>query len=645
MKKYGIDGAFMQRFYRSISEPQGGWIEVFDSRYPETHSIECTLGSLKLIYSQVLQSAKAASQKYGLGFAVEYDISGADSSTSDVVATILNDVDKLKQAGLFDASAYFYHNNAPVIEIWGIGIRKTVSPADTLRIVTGLKQAGYHVIIGVGTDWQKSISDSSSASYGPTYRQANTVQPWTVGGYSHANYKSTLSGVQTSDKKTLQDLGIGQSIVVWPGFSWGNLMHNGVYDQIPRDNGTFYQEQLDGAVSLQPQFLFTAMFDEVNEGTAIMPTLRVNELPVNQRFVGIDNNLDREIYLAKAGSASAALKAGRSNTVKPSLSGSPVDITSGKGGTYPRSNRLQDGALIAAFTTFSNNNNQIALARSTNNGTSWTPLGTAATRPSSSSDVDNAYVLQLPSGRLLVAYRNHDKNPSTGAYTFYRITISYSDNNGATWSYLSDPASDPAGPNGNWEPFLRNALDGSLQLYYSRENSQSDQDNLMRTSRDGGKTWSTSQIISGNSMISRDGMVGVATVSGSRLIAVFESTENGRFSINSVTSSDDGKTWGDRKRVYTPTGNGNNAGAPQVINVGGTLVVSFMTDEDTQKGHWIDGAGGKLIMSADGGSTWEEKIQVFAPQANWPGMVVLDSSSFLYMSDASGAKSQKVVLG
>jgi hypothetical protein len=28
MKKHGIDGAFMQRFYRSISEPQGGWIEV-----------------------------------------------------------------------------------------------------------------------------------------------------------------------------------------------------------------------------------------------------------------------------------------------------------------------------------------------------------------------------------------------------------------------------------------------------------------------------------------------------------------------------------------------------------------------------------------------------------------------------------------
>lgn len=253
-------------------------------------------------------------------------------------------------------------------------------------------------------------------------------------------------------------------------------------------------------------------------------------------------------------------------------------------------------------------------------------------------------MLQLPSGRLLVAYRNHDKNFSTGAYIVYRITISYSDDNGATWSYLSDPASDPAGPNGNWEPFLRNALDGSLQLYYSRENLQADQDILMRTSSDGGRTWTPARAVSGTSIQSRDGMVSVATVSGSSLVAVFESTRDGHFGIYSTTSSDDGETWGNRQQVYTPTGNGNNAGAPQVINAGGTLVVSFMTDEDTQLGKWTSGAGSKLITSTDGGMTWGNKIQVFAPQANWPGMVALSGSELLYMCDSNGAKSQKVTL-
>jgi photosystem II stability/assembly factor-like uncharacterized protein len=329
---------------------------------------------------------------------------------------------------------------------------------------------------------------------------------------------------------------------------------------------------------------------------------------------------------------------------KPSLAGSPVDITSGRGGTYPRTSRLSDGSLLATYTTFFNGNSQIAFSRSTDGGASWTFKGTAATRPSASSDLDNPYVLQLPSGRLLVAYRNHDKDSSTGTYKFFRITVSYSDDSGASWKYLSDPASDPAGPNGNWEPFLRNALDGSLQLYYSRENAQNDQDNLMRTSSDGGRTWSTSRIVSGASVTTRDGMIGVATVSGSSLVAVFESNESGHYSINSVTSSDDGKTWGNRRRVYTPTGNGNNAGAPQIVNVGGTLAVSFMTDEDTQLGQWTSGASSKLLTSVDGGATWGNKLEVFAAQANWPGMVALDDSNLLYLSDAGGAKSQRVAL-
>ena len=139
-------------------------------------------------------------------------------------------------------------------------------------------------------------------------------------------------------------------------------------------------------------------------------------------------------------------------------------------------------------------------------------------------------------------------------------------------------------------------------------------------------------------------MIGVAAVRGSSLIAVFETNESGHYTINSVTSSDDGKTWGNPRRVYTPTGNSNNAGAPQVINVEGTLVVSFMTDEDTQLGQWTSGAGSKLITSVDGGATWGNKIEVFASQANWPGMMALDDSNFLYMSDASGAKSRRVAL-
>ncbi|MCJ1436202.1 hypothetical protein MMC27_005580 [Xylographa pallens] len=322
-------------------------------------------------------------------------------------------------------------------------------------------------------------------------------------------------------------------------------------------------------------------------------------------------------------------------------------MTSGAGGTYPRANFLLNGHILGAYTAFSNGNNVLTLSTSTDSGTSWTTTGTAATRPSISSDLDNPYPLQLPSGRILLAYRNHDKDPTTGLYTFFRITISYSDDFGATWSYLSTPASDPGEPNGNWEPFLRNAQDGCLQLYYSRENSPADQDSLMRTSTDGGLTWSLPTTISGEGITARDGMIGVATVSGMNLIAVFESEQNGFFTINSITSADDGATWSNRQVVYTPTGTNNNANAPQVVNVGGILCTSFMTDEDIEghSGTSEGPAGAKLVTSLDGGTTWGNKIEVFQPQTSWPGLLSLGSSSFLYMADNQGAKSQEVMFG
>ena len=347
------------------------------------------------------------------------------------------------------------------------------------------------------------------------------------------------------------------------------------------------------------------------------------------------------VVLASISIASNAQPVRRAGVV-PSLSGDPVDMTSGGGGTYPRANFLSDGSLIGAYAATVGDNKVLTLAQSTDNGASWSPLGTAATRPVASSDLDNPYPLQLPGGRILLAYRNHDKNGD--AYTAFRITLSCSDDGGSTWVFLSDAATMPGGDIGIWEPLLRNAADGSLQLYYSKENSLDDQDSIERVSTDGGATWGDEMTISGSDITARDGMLGVASVDGSNLIAVFESRQNGLFQVDSITSSDDGNTWGNRQTVYLPTGTDNNAGAPQVVNVGGTLCVSFMTDEDTQLHDWINGAAAKMITSGDGGSTWENKIQVFEPQANWPGMVTLDDSSLLYMADHDGAKSQKIVL-
>ena len=47
----------------------------------------------------------------------------------------------------------------------------------------------------------------------------------------------------------------------------------------------------------------------------------------------------------------------------------------------------------------------------------------------------------------------------------------------------------------------------------------------------------------------------------------------------------------------------NDAGAPVVAEVGGTLAVSFMTNEEVRIPR-IDGGDIKLVISVDGGRVW-----------------------------------------
>lgn len=190
--------------------------------------------------------------------------------------------------------------------------------------------------------------------------------------------------------------------------------------------------------------------------------------------------------------------------------GNPVVIDSS--GVYARATRMNDGRILAAWASYPNGNTVLRSASSSDSGATWDPLGSVLTVSQAARDSDNAFALQLPSGRILYAYRNHDR--LNGTYTFYRITISYSEDSGKTWQFLSQVDERPAdGFNGFWEPFMRVANDGTVQCYYSAENSAIDQDTLMKWSADSGATWNGPRIVSGGETnSSRDGMSAVAPV-------------------------------------------------------------------------------------------------------------------------------------
>lgn len=261
-----------------------------------------------------------------------------------------------------------------------------------------------------------------------------------------------------------------------------------------------------------------------------------------------------------------------SQTLKPSLVGPPILLyPQAERQTYARAIKLRSGALLASLTVY-DPENSLALAISHDQGLSWQPHGTVISKPASeATPLDNAFLLELPSGRLLCAFRAHTMKPEAlGAeekpggqnegYLFFRLMIYRSDDGGKNWEYLSTPTEEAGPEHGNWEPFLRLSSYGELQFYYSREmGGGRDQDNLMRVSHDEGVTWSAANTVSGLDLVTRDGMMGITEVvpGSGHLMAVFETVEEtgdgtsfeARFEIWSVTSRDDGKTWGERRMM------------------------------------------------------------------------------------------------
>lgn len=180
--------------------------------------------------------------------------------------------------------------------------------------------------------------------------------------------------------------------------------------------------------------------------------------------------------------------------------------------------------LVGAYTdtTDSGSNRILRIVQSADQGQSWDIISSVAQGEVATSDTDNPFPLQIvPGGRIICAYRNHDIDAATGAYTYYRITLSYSDDGGANWSYLSQVTERAATStnNGLWEPFCRLANDGTtIQCYYSSETAADDQDSLMQYSTDGGETWSDEIVVTGQNVTSRDGMTGVAVVENDTLM-------------------------------------------------------------------------------------------------------------------------------
>ena len=93
--------------------------------------------------------------------------------------------------------------------------------------------------------------------------------------------------------------------VIFPGFSWHNLKRNDRQNQIPRQRGEFLWRQAYNAKMAGAKVLKIAMFDEVDEGTAIFKAAsRRNDAPDQGYWLTLDADgaeLPSDWYLRLAG--------------------------------------------------------------------------------------------------------------------------------------------------------------------------------------------------------------------------------------------------------------------------------------------------------------------------------------------------------
>jgi hypothetical protein len=293
MADYGIDGAFLQRFLVETLQPAD--LEFRD---------------------KVTLNARNGAQNHGRALALMYDISGSDEAglVNGLIADWKHVVDEL---GLTSSPRYLRHQGLPLVAIWGLGFTdRPGSQADAMAIIDFFRNAPdarYRAAVmgGVPTNWRTSSGDSKPGWLG-VYESFDIISPWSVGRYAdEAGVASFNVKYVGPDLAATKGKGIGYMPVVWPGFSWANLQTNASLNQIPRNAGGFLWRQMHDASKSGATMLYVAMFDEVDEGTAIFKASATQaDLPSTGTFLALDAdgmNVPSDWYLRVTAAGAKAL--------------------------------------------------------------------------------------------------------------------------------------------------------------------------------------------------------------------------------------------------------------------------------------------------------------------------------------------------
>jgi hypothetical protein len=300
MEEHGIDGVFVQRFIQSLARPAN-----------LAHN------------NAVLVHCREGARRHGRTYALMYDLSGLAPGHADRL--IADWTTLLRDTQLTRDPAYQRHRGKPVLALWGCGFRDDKarpSLEDWRKIVTFLKTdpaaGGVTIMLGVPSFWRELRRDAvADPALHEILRQADIVSPWTPGRYrTPAEAARHGAEVWQPDLAWCRERGLDYLPVAFPGFSWHNMQPNAPLDAIPRLQGRFFWSQVTAAKRAGAGMLYVAMFDEVDEGTAIFKCTNTPPASDGAKFITYEG-LPSDHYLFLTGAAGRVLRGALAPTDVP----------------------------------------------------------------------------------------------------------------------------------------------------------------------------------------------------------------------------------------------------------------------------------------------------------------------------------------
>ncbi len=284
VRDYNLDGVFVQRFISSANS------------LPKMNHKDT-----------VTRHVMEGCETYGRVFAVMYD--GIADRVEEIKADWMHLVDDINVTG---TDRYLNHRGLPLVALWGYTVRDEATVDQLVELIDWFKnnpdpKYRASLLLGVAWNWYNQSNTWMNA-----FRDVEVISPWFSGDTDY-----------NTGQAWCDDNNVDFLPVVHPGFSWHNLK-GAEKNATPRRGGEYFWDEVNEVVSKNAKSVYIAMFDEVDEGTAMFKLAENDEMiPTEGYWLPLDEDgydLPSDWYLRAAGLATEVVRGyedNHSNLVTP----------------------------------------------------------------------------------------------------------------------------------------------------------------------------------------------------------------------------------------------------------------------------------------------------------------------------------------